>query len=903
MRWARVREAARGVLFRRREDLETAAEMRFHLKMEAERLVREEGLPPEEARRRAAVSFGGVDRHAEEVRRARGLGWLSGLTLDFRLGARMLVKYPGLTLVGGLGMAVGMALSAGFFAMTKAYILPALPLSEGDRIIAIAVRDAQTGGGEGRILHDLAEWRRTLRTVTELSAFQKVRRNLISEDTDPQVVHVASMTASGFRIARVPPLLGRVLLDEDERTGAPPVVVIGYDVWQSRFGGDPAVLGRSLRLGNTAHTIVGVMPEGFSFPMSFSLWTPLATDLAAYERREGPDIFVFGRLAEGATEEQAQAELAAAGERLAAAWPRTHEHLRPELTPFTSSFSPVGTNGSMAGLYLLQLFMTLLLVVVAVNVAVLVYARTATRQGEIAVRTALGASRARIAGQLFLEALVLAAGAALVGLLIAGLTMRWLYELLREIAVDFGGLPFWIRGGVPAGTLVLLAVLTLFAAAVVGLVPALQATGRGLQSRLRQLGGGTGPNLGRTWTVLIVAQVAFAVAMLPASLFVSWEYMQYGFADPGFPAEEFLSLQVEMDEETPPSAEAEAYHRAFHGRYHDLLAQLAERLAAEPGVVATALTQQVPGQEWDGRLQLEGDADGPVREVSVGRVDDRFFATMGMPTLTGRTFTRADLETGSRAVVVNRLFVDSILGGGEALGRRFRYAADEPGPWYEIVGVVGNVPPKAMFPGQTAARLYHPLVAGLADPSGATPGFRPAGMMVRFRGVDPTAYIPRLRQIMAELDPTMRAQETMALDRLYYSGEKSLMRLGAVAILLIMFSVLLLSAAGIYALMSFTVTRRRREIGIRAALGADPRRILAGIFSRAARQLAIGTVIGAAVAALLFEDLTGQPLFRGVGIAVLAAVAVIMMAVGLLAALGPARRGLGIQPTEALRQE
>ncbi|HEV2130046.1 MAG TPA: permease prefix domain 1-containing protein, partial [Longimicrobiaceae bacterium] len=240
MRWiSEVRERLRGLFFRAQEDAEMEEEMRFHLEMETERLVREVGLDPQEARRQARVAFGGLEKHKEEVRDARGLAWVPGAWLDFKLGARMLVKYPGLTLVGVLGMAVSIAIGAGVFSVLGAMVSSTLPLDEGDRIVAIQNLNAALSDQDRRThLHDLESWRDELHAVENFGAYRMVDRNLVAPDGQAEPVRIAEMTASGFRVARVPPLLGRYFVDEDEREGAPPVVVIGYDVWQNRFAGD-----------------------------------------------------------------------------------------------------------------------------------------------------------------------------------------------------------------------------------------------------------------------------------------------------------------------------------------------------------------------------------------------------------------------------------------------------------------------------------------------------------------------------------------------------------------------------------------------------------------------------------------------------------------------------------------
>ncbi|HEU0077472.1 MAG TPA: ABC transporter permease, partial [Longimicrobiaceae bacterium] len=318
--------------------------------------------------------------------------------LDVRLGVRLLFKSPLLTAVGVMGIAVAIAIGAVFFAVRDA-TFSELPLDEGDRIVAIENWDLRLGQQERRIVHDFAAWRGELRQVEELGAYRPVQRNLISSDgRTEQVDRIAEMTPSGFRVARVRPYLGRTLVEADGEVGAHPVAVLGYDLWRARFAGAPDVLGRAIQLGDTRYTVVGVMPPGFGFPVNHRMWIPLQTAVSDYKQREGPEIFVFGRLAPDATLETAQAELTLLGRRAAAALPESHRYLRPRVGPYTLQLLDGSTGWEF---HLVQLLVILLLVLVSANVAILVYARTVTRYGEMAVRSALGASRRRIVGQLF----------------------------------------------------------------------------------------------------------------------------------------------------------------------------------------------------------------------------------------------------------------------------------------------------------------------------------------------------------------------------------------------------------------------------------------------------------------------------------------------------------------------
>jgi predicted permease len=813
--------------------------------------------------------------------------------LDVKLGVRMLVKHPGLTLVGGLGLAVGVAISAAFFSSMAALVYPWLPLDEGDRIVALENRDLAVNDEERRSLHDFVAWRGELRRVRELGAFRFVDRNLVAGDGAPEPVEVAEMTAAGFRVARVPPLLGRWLVEEDERPGAAPVVVIGHDVWRNRFGGDPAVVGRDVRLGGVAHTVVGVMPEKFAFPMSQSWWTALRTDPAGYGRREGPEIFMFGRLAPGATLREAQAELDAVGRRAAAAWPETHARLRPMVMPYTHSLTDMQGGVSFWSLAQMQLMTSLLLVVVALNVAVLVYARVAMRRTEIAVRSALGASRRRIVAQLFAEALLLSLGAAAAGFALAQYAVRVGLRLFYVSEMDASGPPFWLDYGLRPSAVLFTLGLAVLAATIVGILPALQVTGR-LRSRLSELGGGGGVRLGRTWTALIVAQVAITVAVLPAAVSLGWSAIRSAATRATFPEERFLTARVERDAEAPTGSGEAA-------RSADRLEELMRRLQAEPDVAGVTYRAHLPGR--GGKVQVEGvpaPAESPSgHDVGSVGVHTGYFDVFGARLLAGRRFEPADLGEEAVAVVVSEAFVRQVLGGGEALGRRIRHVVPEEAPggdaaarWYEVVGVVEDLAANPADPMLVTPMVYYPVAPGRVQE---------VSLAVRLRGSTPPDFASRLRGIAAAVDPSLRLGTVASMAGGDLADRVSSRGVG-VAVVLVLLSVLLLSAAGIYALMSFAVTQRRREIGIRTALGAHPLQVLRSVFARAAGQLALGLAVGV-VAATLLEGLTDGGLMDGRGAVILPALATVMAVVGLLAALGPARRGLRIQPTEALRAD
>lgn len=833
--------------------------------------------------------------------------------LDFTLAWRMLIRYPGLSLVSVLGMSVGIAIAAGAFTLVSLMMGTTLPLPEGDRLVALVNWDAATNNRESRLLYDLDTWREA-KSIEDFSVSRDVQRNLIVGGRPPEVVTVAEISASAFRAARVGAYRGRTLLPEDERSGAPDAIVIGHDEWVRRFGADPDIVGQSVGLGPTAYTIVGVMPEGFGFPTSHSFWIPWRVDAAAYAPRSGPTISVFGRLAPGATLDSAGAELTAISRHLATASPATHEHLRPLVIAYTHAFSDMDDPQNALAMYAIAIAILLLLVLICVNVAILVYARTATRQGEIAVRAALGASRRRIVAQLFVEALMLAGVSAVIGV---GLTAVALRQLEGAMLTLVGRWPFWFSLELQTRTVIYVVGLTLLAAAIVGVTPALKATGRQVHARLQTLSPGSGSRMqmGWLWTALIVAQVAVTVALLPMATYFAWSALRIQSGG-GHATAEFLNASLSIDRTAAPPTETG--EQAYRARYGGALAEIERRLnddsrvrevtfsLTSPGdelaVVAEAEGVPVPIDPFDYNI-VEGTKRGTL--VRFNRVSTNFFSAFDVPVSIGRGLTAADASADADGVtpgvLVSRGLVDQVFSGANPLGRRIKYVGrsrEAPARnvvlerWYEIVGVVPDFPVPGSFDDESEGRVYHAAVTG---------DLYPARLNVRVRSGDPAALADPLRDLSASIDPDVQLLD-VSTAAIAFQQAQGMMRLIGVSLALVILSVILLSSAGIYSLMSFTVARRRREIGIRAALGANRNRILAGIFSRVLTQLGAGAVLGLVLAVGLEQILEGD-MMRSYRVMLLPTVVVLMMTIGLIAAIGPARQGLRIQPIEALRDE
>lgn len=648
------------------------------------------------------------------------------------------------------------------------------------------------------------------------------------------------------------------------------------------------------------------MPADYRFPRHHHFWIPLQLDVNAYQRGDGPAINVFGRLADGVSLEQAQTELSTIGLRTAEAYPETHEHLRPTVSPYTHPFMSIGSPQQAAIFRTMQISLALLLVVVALNVAVLVYARTATRAGEIAVRSALGASRKRVVTQLFAEALVLSSISAVIGLSLAGVGLRIMQAFSDSPTGDYE-MPFWVEFALTPGVVVYVAGLAILAGLIIGVLPGLKVTSR-LQAGLQQLTSrGTGKQLGRTWTAIIVMQVGLAVAILPFAVYVAGQSVMVASGESQYPAEQVLRAVLRMRPEFDPSAVVnEQSADELDARFVDRAAELLRRIEAEPGIAGASVATSFPGEGPSFQIEVEGGSvqsgtasaqDEP--DATMNHIAPNVFAVLGVPIVAGRAFVEADAVEGSTAAIVDQVFAEQILGGGAVVGRQIRLADTasageeiKPGSWLEIVGVVPDFSVNDGW-GPPDPKLYLPL--SLAEP-------RPSlTLAVRTAASSVPTVSRRITDIAAGVDPSLHLDQLNSAADMDRSTRQFLLFLAS-GVAAVTLSVLLLSATGIHAMMSFTVAGRRREIGIRTALGADRGRVLTGVFARAGVQLGAGVLAGLILATAL-NKVTGGSLLGNNSLVLFPAVALGMISVGLLSALGPARRALDVQPTEALRAE
>lgn len=897
-RWREWRDA-------REEYRESAEEMRFHVEQETAHNILK-GMSPGEAHRAAQAAFGGIDRHVEAAHDERpGTQWSDFRMswLDWKLGGRMLLKYPGMSIIGVLTLAVAIGLGAGWFELTRMVFDARLPLEDGGRIVRLEYVDAGTLRLEQRTMHEFVQWREQLASIEDVGAHRTIERNLLVQGGAPQVVRVAEMSAAGFDVARVPPLLGRPLIAADEEPGGGDVVVIGFDAWQRHFAGDRTVIGREVQLGPTWATVVGVMPEGFRFPLNHEYWVPLRPALVG--PLEGDAITVFGRLAAGGTLQGAGAELATWGARMARLTPATHERLQPRVVPYAA----VAGQSARGEAFLLHVGAWLILILACANVAALMFARTALREGEIVVRTALGASRGRVMGQLFTEALVLTSAAAVLGLVAARTALAFALDLTAARQLPP---PFWVDAGIGPMTVFYTALLAVAGAGMIGLLPALRATGRHVRAELSQVGaGGTSMRFGGVWSAIIVMQVAFSVLCLPFGIAAALEARHETGLRAAYHAESYLTFRpvpgsrpvdglaagAVADPANLPDGGAPGGAVRAPLPEETVLDELSRRLLAEPEVAAVTVTQSLPGLNHPlARVEAQRGSGSPFvvpantegQRVRIGGAGPGFFETFRVPVLSGREFRSADIGAAHRVAVINESMARNI--GGNAIGVRVRLAAaggEEPGPWHEVIGIVRDFGLTPTGRGE-ADFMYVPVAAAEA-----------AWTVVRVNG-DAAAYAQRLRTVAMQVDPTLRLHDVLSLrDRIRREdrGVISITLAGIGVVLLI----IALSAASLYALMSVAVALRTREIGIRVAIGASTRAVLTSLFRHAALQVGIGVVVGNTVVALVLYTMMGQVIRPGAVLAPMAAASLVMLLVSVGACLAPALRALRIQPTRALK--
>jgi putative ABC transport system permease protein len=904
---ARARSMYRGLFHRAEVELQMREEFRHHLAERADDLVRG-GLTPNAAKRRARREFGHEGAHREQAREAMGLESFAQLRfswLDVKVGLRMLVKHPMLNLAAVFALAVGIPVGLAPSHLARALEAP-LPGDADDRVRAIRHWDPISSAVAPTWDDEVTVWALTLRSFSSLGAFRTSSYNVASADGRAAPVAGAQLSSSVFEIVGARPLIGRVFEPSDFAAGAPDVVVIGHGLWSSRFGQDPHVLGRSVRIGRTLHVVVGVMPDGFTFPTNEALWLPLRLPPVG-ELGERMRVQVLGRLADGVSARQAQAELSARGQlpltSANASEAAERARLRAEVVPFGLLYLglPAGGLASMPEFRFVQALMFVLLLVACGNVAMLMFARTATRLRELAIRTALGASRGRIVSQIFVETLLLAVIAAGVGVL--GFDWALDHVNLAGLAGE-SALPYWLSLDLTPETALSALAFAAVSATVAGAMPAIAITGRATSQHIR---GGARVRFGRLTGALVVADIAVSVAAVGLAFAVSGHATDLQAANraTGIAASEYLAVELRLPEGARASGDARADAGAPDRSRVQLAAAQRELVAAlerEPGVKSVAVGDVLPRMEHRSRpYELDGverAPDAPPRWTRLARVDVDFLAALGTPILSGRGFVRTDVEEGSRVAIVNTAFVQRTLDGRDPIGRRVRFptlSSTGTAEWYEIVGVIGPLGVN-MLNADRGEAVYLPAAPGTINPM----------QFAVHTATPPASLIGRVRELSMAVDPDLVMGRAAVLSDVRQGDWYLVMGL-AVGLLVLVGVLIALATSGLYAMLSLSVTERTREIGIRAALGASRRALLMTILKRSLVQIGLGAVIGLPIAARSVFDLTGTPAGGG-SVAQSMALALglsagIVLLVGLSSCLVPTRRILAIEASEAMHAD
>jgi predicted permease len=809
-----------------------------------------------------------------------GIAMLSILFDELRQALRALVARPAFSaLVVGV-LASGLACVIFMLVMIDGFLIRPLPFVQPEHLLHVGVSD---GGNDGRPQavsgRDLLQLRKHLAGKGEVAGFESATINLSDLDR-PERFDGAVISANLWRVLGVAPLLGRDFSTSDAAPGAARVVLLSHALWQSRYGGDPGIIGRSVRVNAAPGTVVGVMPPDLSYPFREVVWIPATLTEDTLDADNTYDIVV--RRSSGVDAAAIDAAVAGWFADAAKADPQRLRGLHSAIEPL-AYYSVSRTTRTVLGIMLVAVFLVLL--VACANAANLLLLRTLSRRQELAVRVALGASRARIAAHLLAQALVLAAAAAAVALPLAHFAVQWQAAGFRASA---NGPPLWLRFDLDATVIALALGAALLTALATGLLPALRAGRDTVAASLRDgARGSAGGAFVRLTRALVIGEVALSCALLIVVGTMIRGIVALDHLDPGFDSSHLLSARIGLFSSTYPSG-------ADQIRLYD---KLSERLREDPEVldasVATALPMRLG---WSRDVLPAGTpavGDAALPKVRFAAVDDRFLATYDVRLLRGRFFDHRDSADGERVAVVDRTFAQKYAGGGDVIGRRFKLdPRNSDGPTVTVVGVFAAL--RLDNPGD----VPHPdlLVPLRQEPA------RFVSLVVRLHG-DPNAFAPRLNAIMRTVDPDTPlywVRDFAAVLAEATFGEHVVAQLfaifGAIA--------LILAGAGLYGITAFSVGQRTREIGVRRALGAPARQVLRHLFTRTGWQLALGIVAGIVVGVPLAQVLTGSlQTINGVDALTPLIALAILAAAGLLAVLVPARRALRIDPTEALRHE
>ncbi len=801
-----------------------------------------------------------------------------------RSGLRMLVKYPTLSIVAILTLGLGIGLSTTVFCVVNGGMFKGLPFPNADRIVSVVnTNPAQNQPRQPISVHDIAVLQQRQTAFERIGAYWFAPINLATADGRPERFSGGALTVDAIDVLGVQPLIGRGLRSGDDRPGADPVVILGYDLWRDRYGSAGDIVGKPIRVNGTYRTVVGVMPPKFAFPIREMLWIPLTVDPLATRRGQGPVYQLVARLKPGVTIQGAKAQVSTIAADLATEFPETNRGTGADVMLYTQMI----LGPEIAGLLYTMLGAGIgVLLIACVNVSNLLVARASLRRREVAVRIALGAARLRVVRQHLIEVLVLALIGGGVGILLSVFGMQWFTSSLAVTPP-----PFWITFELDYRVMLFVFSLIVLASLAAGTLPALHSARVDAANALRDDSrSATSARLGRFSSGLVIAELAVSCALLIAAGLMIKSVVQLKNLPMPFAVDTVLTARVDLPRAGYPDSPASI--RFFE--------QLLPRLQTVPGVEAATLSDGLPAA-GNGVIpvQIEGKAYTQTSDYPLARegiVTAGYFETFQARVLSGREFTMGDNATSQPVAIVNESFARAHYPDMNPIGHQFRRIRPKgEEPWLTIVGLVPDLIMEGIGNNNASPIGYYIPI----PQSDVANGVRIA---LRTRG-DPASITPAVRAAVASLDPDLAIYEISPMREVigrqtwfYTIFGTFFMAFGICA--------LLLAAAGLYGVMSFSVTQRTREMGVRSALGAERRELIMLVMRKSVVQLAIGLVLGLSLALVASGGL--QPVLYHVNprdAVVFAVVVATLATASLVASFLPARRVTQIDPMLALATE
>jgi putative ABC transport system permease protein len=807
---------------------------------------------------------------------------------DFRFAARLLIKDRWFTVVAATALALGIGANNAVFTFVNAVLLRGLPFDDPDRVVAMGMTDAR-GRPLGVSRLDFNDWRDASRSFSGLALILGATMNVSDEGRAAEQFQGSYQSANIFPLIGQRPLIGRDFGPEDDRPGAEPAVIIGNGMWKNRYGSDPSVVGRAIKVNATVCTVIGIMPADMKFPFNNDLWMPLS-QLPPELRESTRGVRTFqgmGRLAPGVTIAQARAELEGIGGRLAHDFPDTNKDLKPSIMTY---------NERVTGPEIQVMFWSLMgavafvLLIACANVANLMLARSAQRSREIAVRVSLGASRWRIVRQLLVESVILATVSGILGLGLSVIGIRAFDVVTQDV-----GKPYWMKFTMDGIVFAFLAAICLGTAVLFGLAPALHISKTDVNDVLKEAGGrsGTGGRRARRWTsALIVVEVALTLVLLAGAGFMMRSFLALYRMNFATDTSHILTMRLSLPLMKYPKPEPRtALYQHIEERLRGISAIQASGITTNPPLFGGLLRQLAV----DGRSVATGERPPEVTMVSISA---GYFDTLGVRVVRGRNLDDTDGLPGHESALVNQRFVAMHFPGEDPIGRRIQLVDASPGlksppATATIVGVVPTIRQRNAAEPDPDPVVYLPY---RADPQ------RGVMLIVRTQS-DPGSVTPLVREQMRALEPDLPLFSIQTLDQLLAQRRWPFRVFGTMFAIFALIA-LVLSAVGLYAVTAYSVTQRTAEIGVRMALGARAEQVVWLILRRAFVQLAIGLPIGIAGAfgvgrllqTLLVQTSTRDPVTLG-------SIATVMIIVSTAACFWPARRATRLDPVSALRYE